>query len=186
MAKEREKAARRERELREQERAEQALEDERAQAAPTESPGGAKSDLPAGVRDLGKAFTRAIPYATNADPIWEELPLGTVGTLKLRITLTDGRITKSEVHGSAPLALEHLRKRTIALLEAGRFALPMTETQGGTQELEISVRLRRVTAPSSLKLGFEPPQGDRPGEAYFVLGNGLRLDATVRVSRRIL
>lgn len=150
--------------------------------------GGAESELPAGVRHLGKAFTRAITAATHKDPIWRGLPAGSQGEVTVRVELdAEGRISSTEVEPT-PLTgpLSNLVTRTLLLLRAGRFALA-SGLGAGQETLSVSVRLFDE-APSAESedpnqahtLGFEPPKATAPGRAYFVLGSGRRFEATVR------
>lgn len=150
--------------------------------------GGAESELPAGVRQLGKAFTRAITAATHQDPIWRGLPAGTQGEVTIRVELdADGRISSTEVEPT-PLTgpLSNLVTRTLLLLRAGRFALA-SGLGAGQETLSVSVQLFDEAPSAEAEdpnqahtLGFEPPKATAPGRAYFVLGSGRRFEATVR------
>lgn len=190
LAAERQKMARR---LREQAQAAAAQSSPSAQPASVgESSGpsaGAISKLPAGKRDLGTAFARALPYAASADRAWQQLPTGFSAKLDLTLDLEDGALAPlpqalSEVpKDSAPLVkLENTVRRMLA---GGQFALAQRSkadhAASGAQRLRLRVRLTEVTPPPSLELGFTAPTWSTPGSAYFVLESGRRFDATIEL-----
>jgi hypothetical protein len=155
------------------------------------SPAGLTS-LPAGVRNLAKAFTRAIPAVNSSDPAWHRLPFGPAGTLRLTIAVgADHRLAEVEVLGQPPPHMRRLQKRTLLALKMGRFAVDLTESGAGQQTLLVEAflaarppapdydfeeRQPRVTA-----LSFEAPTPERPGEARveFASGRTLRVKVTI-------
>jgi hypothetical protein len=166
--------------------------------APSETARGAlnqgAANMQPGVRDLAKAFTRAIPFATRADPIWLRLPLGEAGSMRVTISVdAEGRIAEgkaSERDEPLPLQLKHLLERTLFLLKNGQFAVSGERVQEGTQVLRIEALLRSVSADDTyadsqyaMSLDFEPPTLRRPGKAAFQLGTGRRLEVTVHIER---
>jgi hypothetical protein len=88
------------------------------------NPGGGSfgAEGPGSVRDLGKAFTRAIPPACQADPAWSKLAPGDAGVLEVTISIDDtGHITGFKpAEGDAPKQLVALVKRTLADARAAR------------------------------------------------------------------
>jgi hypothetical protein len=151
--------------------------------------------LPPGVRSLPSAFTRAIPPATGADPIWQTLPTGSERPFAIAIEVdADGHIRSAEIlkekDGSAPEAqASHVRERVVALLGGGLFAL-QSSVGAGRQLLRITITLsdRAVHEdddPAQLvERGFEPPRGAAPGRAYFTLASGRHFEAKVQVLTR--
>jgi len=150
--------------------------------------------LPPGVRSLPSAFTRAIPPATAADPVWQTLPAGSEHPFTLAIEVdADGHVSNSEIlkekDGSAPpIQAVHLRERVIALLGGGLFAL---QNGGAGRELfRITITLSDQPvsdedAPAqAVQRGFEPPRGSIPGRAYFTLSSGRHFEAKVQVLPR--
>src|SRR5690606_1008565 len=132
--------------------------------------------LPLGVRHLATAFTKAVSAATNRDPLWDELPVGTVGKLRVVIDVDDdGRISHQpfDDEPAPPPALKRLVERTLLLLRAGRFALSHDRPGAGREVLEIEVTLSTVTPPEgewddpthTAKIGFDPPAAGVPGRA---------------------
>jgi hypothetical protein len=147
---------------------------------------------PLGVRDLPSAFTRAIPPATGADPIWQTLPTGSERPFTLAIEVDPaGHISSAEIlkekNGSATeTQATHVRQRVIALLGAGQFAL-QSEVGAGRALFRITITLSdRPTHDEDeqgvlVERGFDPPRGASPGRAYFTLASGRHFEATVQV-----
>ena len=165
-----------------------------AAAATAASPTGAfgSQGLPPGVRSLPSAFTRAIPPATGADPLWQSLPIGTQRPFILAVEVdAEGHIGSAQILGShdgadVPPQFEQIRQRVIALLGGGLFALQNNATAGRDLfRITITLSDRAVqdeSAPAELvERGFEPPRGSTPGRAYFTLASGRHFEAKVEV-----
>ncbi|WP_437993001.1 hypothetical protein [Sorangium sp. So ce145] len=141
------------------------------------------------VRNLGRAFTRAIPPACQADPIWATLPPGSAGKARFVIDIDDaGHIAtwRPEPGGEEPARhLSNLAKRTIALLGGGTFAVARGAVTAGKQTLEVSAVVRvgegagETGAPADLAWRFE---GGR-GKATFVQPGGRLVEVVVQVVR---
>lgn len=141
------------------------------------------------VRNLGRAFTRAIPPACQADPIWATLPPGSAGKARFVIDIDDaGHIAtwRPEPGGEEPARhLSNLAKRTIALLGGGTFAVARGAVTAGKQTLEVSAVVRvgedagETGAPADLAWRFE---GGR-GKASFVQPGGRLVEVVVQVVR---
>jgi hypothetical protein len=151
--------------------------------------------LPAGVRNLPSAFTRAITRAASLDPVWRTLSAGRAGDFTIDVTVDEpGHIASAEFERPAPAApiapeLTRLRDRVVALLGGGQFALS-TGSGAGSERLHISINLADA-APSEqdnpedvLELGFDPPRSGNVGRAHFRLGSGRHFEATVVVMTR--
>jgi hypothetical protein len=148
--------------------------------------------LPPGVRSLPSAFTRAIPPATGADPIWQTLPVGSQRPFTLAIAVdADGHISSAEIlkekDGSAPeTQAAHVRERVVALLGGGLFAL-QNNVAAGRVAFRIQITLSDTPVhdeddPAQLvERGFEPPRGAAAGRAYFTLASGRHFEAKVQV-----
>ena len=150
------------------------------------------ADLPPGVRSLPSAFTRAIPPASGADPIWQSLPVGTLRPFTLAVRVdAEGHIASTQVVGAqgnapTPEHVEHLRQRVIALLGGGLFAL-QNQGAAGSDLFRITITLsdrgvKEDSEPAELvERGFEPPRLHAPGRAYFTLASGRHFEAKVEV-----
>jgi hypothetical protein len=148
--------------------------------------------LPPGVRSLPSAFTRAIPPATGADPIWQTLPVGTERPFTIALEVdADGHISSAEIvlekAGVEPTTeASHVRERVVALLGGGLFAL-QSGTGAGRELLRITITLSDTPVhddddPAQLvERGFEPPRNGAPGRAYFTLASGRHFEAKVQV-----
>ncbi|WP_438018987.1 hypothetical protein WMF18_07870 [Sorangium sp. So ce315] len=139
-------------------------------------------------RSLGRAFTRAIPPACQADPIWATLPLGSAGKARIVIDIDGaGHIASWRPEGEEPPArhLGNLAKRTIALLGSGTFAVAHGSVAAGKQTLEVSAAIRAGSedgatgAPADLAWRFE---GGR-GKASFAQPGGRLVEVVVEVIR---
>ncbi|WP_437601535.1 hypothetical protein WMF28_08065 [Sorangium sp. So ce590] len=140
------------------------------------------------VRNLGRAFTRAIPPACQADPIWATLPLGSAGKARFVIDIDEaGHIASWGPEGEEPPArhLGNLAKRTVALLGRGTFAVARGAVTAGKQTLEVSAVIRagadhgETGAPADLAWRFE---GGR-GKASFAQPGGRLVEIVVQVVR---
>jgi hypothetical protein len=141
--------------------------------------------------DFAKAFAKAVTAATHRDPLWDQLPLGGVGSARVVITVDDeGHLKSSELdeRDKVPDPIQRLIERTMLFLQKGRFALSGRELGAGSQTLEIEVSLSSVEPEEdyddprhTVSLGFEPPRPGKPGRAYFVHAAGRRFDAKISV-----
>lgn len=144
------------------------------------------SEGQAAVRDLGRAFTRAIPAACAADPAWGKVPAGSAGSLRVELTVdSTGHIQSAEPVGeSPPKHLVNILRRTIPLLQAGTFAVRGTTPTAGTQTLELTAFVTDEPAGADGqgaqdKLAFSYESGR--GKASFTQTGGRRVDVTVKV-----
>ncbi len=136
---------------------------------------------PSAVRSLGRAFTRAIPAACQADPGWGTLPAGNAGAIEIAITIDEaGHITGYKPLASdPPKQLLALVKRTMALLDAGTFALKgnvsagveVLRIQAGVSDLEAA----EVGGTAALSFG--------EGKAAFTQESGRHVEVTLRVMK---
>ncbi|HMJ10193.1 MAG TPA: hypothetical protein VK524_02250 [Polyangiaceae bacterium] len=166
-------------------------------AAESEAPRASGGDfgsegLPAGVRRLAVAFTRAVPAATSRDPVWLSLPLGPAGSVRVVIRVNDaGRIVESETLDAAraPEHLERLLQRTLLLLQSGRFAVSGVAS-GDFEVLRVDVQVSMKEPTEGfepgqvVRLGFDPPDARGRGRAFFTLGSGRHVEAAIRVERK--
>jgi hypothetical protein len=173
-------------------------------AAPAPSAAAATSDaagslgnvgLPAGVRHLATAFTRALPAGGYRDAAWTELPLGKVGTASIALSVSDsGTLEEVAIEPAQSLSpvLGRMIDRAVLLLKSGTFSLdPRKVSGGGTEHLELEVTLStrpangdELAAPGGLfAQSFAPPQPDRPGYARFTLNSGRHIEAVVRFAK---
>jgi hypothetical protein len=156
-----------------------------ASAAPPvgASPGGAfGAEGPGGARDLGRAFTRAIPPACQADPLWGDLPAGAAGSALFAIDVdADGKIARFEpLDRDPPKHLVALVRRTTALLGAGTFAIRLGSVTGGRQTLRVRASLSDE-GEDAVGLSFKYEGGH--GLAAFTQSAGRRVEVDVEVVR---
>ncbi len=148
--------------------------------------------LPPGVRSLPSAFTRAIPPATGADPVWQTLPIGSEHPFTIAIEVdAEGHIASAEIvkekDGSEPpIQAVHLKQRVVALLGGGLFALQNNIGEGHVLfRITITLSDRAVHEeddPAMLvERGFDPPHDGSAGRAYFTLASGRHFEARVQV-----
>jgi hypothetical protein len=138
------------------------------------------------VRDLGRAFTRAIPAACSGDPEWAKGAVGDYGTLvaELRVN-AEGHLGSMEPMGKdPPKALVNVLRRTLPLLQAGTFAVQGGTVQAGTQTIELKATVTDEGAGDEAtgardNLAFS--YGGGHGKASFTQSGGRRVDISVRV-----
>ncbi len=143
------------------------------------------------IRNLGVAFTRAIPIAISGDPAWATTLIGSAGGFDLTVTIDDAGKIVSAVPRPLSIAphLQHLIDRTLTFLRAGRFSLSQAGVSAGIQTLRISALVSDVaggvdpgeSSAGPFALGFEPPSDGRPGKAYFTLRSGRHVEVLVTV-----
>ncbi|MEO7328446.1 MAG: hypothetical protein ABI193_07710 [Minicystis sp.] len=143
------------------------------------------SEGAASVRDLGRAFTRAIPPAGQADLGWSALPVGDAGSIDVTLEIDEtGHITGMKApEGDPPRQLLTLVKRTLILLEAGTFAIRSGAVSAGTEVLRVHVTLRDGEPGSdgdrATGLSFAYERGQ--GTATFTQASGRRVEVSVKV-----
>ncbi len=150
-------------------------------------PGGTfGSEGASSVRDLGRAFTRAVPAACSADPVWATLSSGDKLTLTALVRVdADGHVTKAEpISKDPPKALVNLLKRTIPMLQGGTFAVSGGAVTAGTETVELTAVVSDEPADSEKgardNLAFSYAAGR--GRASFTQTGGRRVDITIHVS----
>lgn len=136
------------------------------------------------MRDLGRAFTRAIPAACSADPVWGKLAVGDAGklTAELRVD-ADGHVTSAVPIGKdPPKALVAVLKRTLPMLQGGTFAVRGGTVSAGTETIEMTAVVSDEAAGedgAKDKLAFSY-SGDH-GKASFTQTAGRHVEISVRV-----
>ncbi len=151
-------------------------------------PGGA--DLPPGVRSLATAVTRALPKAAELDPIWFQLPIGSLGALRVQFTTdAEGSLLTTEILDleHAPPVLQEVLRRTFLFLRNGHFAVDPSRLSAGTQTLLISGELRQragndneLALPQhTFVMHQEGPTRGRPGLAYVTFNSGRHVEFSI-------
>ncbi len=133
------------------------------------------------MRQLGRAFARALPAAALPGDGWLKLPIGGGATSRVTLTLDpSGRLQPFEF-GDAPVPrpLQRLLRRAHLLLERGRFAIG-DEVGAGSETYALRIEVSDGPASDELfvepghimRRGFEPPEPDRSGRAQFAFASG--------------
>jgi hypothetical protein len=135
---------------------------------------------PSSVRDLRRAFVRAIPVACKEDPIWAKVPLGDAGKLEVEIHVDEnGHITRAEPRGeNRPQALVQLLRRTVPLIDSGTFAVRKGQVSEGTEILALRATVSQVEGAKD-ELGHDA----RYESAEFTQPTGRHVEVTVKVLR---
>jgi hypothetical protein len=150
--------------------------------------------LPAGVRHLPNAFTRALAIANRGDRRWRDLPLGRAGEARVELGVSDeGQLGELEFpderqRDALVPVVRHLLDNTVLLLKNGRFSLDPRKERPGTARLRVVVEItERSDAnpegdPSELfGVAWEAPSGRKPGKSGFILNSGRQVTAWVWV-----
>ena len=141
------------------------------------------------LRDLGRAFTRALPAAALPRDGWQRLRVGTTMTVEVTLHLDgEGRLGELELgSGASPTRLTRLLERARLLLRRGRFALQTAQPGAAavTYEIKLVISDREVTADPFaeeahiMRRGFEPPRREAPGRAYFTFASGKHVEISI-------
>lgn len=115
------------------------------------------------VRDLGKAFTRALPAASSPDKAWGGLDAGSSGAIEVAVVIgEEGKITGFEVLSKDPPAyLVTAVKRTVDMLKFGSFMRAGETATAGRNVFKIVAEIS----------DREVSEGDVSGAAAFGLGS---------------
>ncbi|MDI1432558.1 hypothetical protein [Polyangium sorediatum] len=156
------------------------------------SPGGGGSfgaEGASSVRDLGRAFTRALPMASGSDATWGKLPVGGGGSIEVAMIISEeGKITGVEpLAPNPPAHLLKAAKNTMALLRGGTFALQGGSVTAGKQILRLSVELSDTDAPEDPSgagaFGLAHRWEGKRGVASFTQTSGRHVEITVEFLR---
>ena len=156
------------------------------------SPGGGGSfgaEGASSVRDLGRAFTRALPPACDADKTWATLPVGSGGSIEVAVVISEeGKITGVEpLAPNPPAYLLKAAKNTVVLLRGGTFALQGSSVTAGKQILRLSVELSDTTPPEDQSgagaFGLASRWEGKRGVASFTQTSGRHVEIKVEFLR---
>ncbi len=142
------------------------------------------------VRDLGRAFTRALPPACDSDATWAKLAVGSAGSIEVAVIIDEeGKLNGFETLSKNPPAhLINAMKRTLALLKGGLFALQGGSVTSGRQMLRLSVELSDTTvtedeAAGASAFGLASEWKDKKGVASFTQRSGRHVEISVEFVR---
>ncbi len=133
------------------------------------------------VRQLGRAFTRALPAAALPKDGWLALPIGVGPVAQVTLTLDEsGQLLEPDFGDDpVPSILAKLIHRTHLLLKRGRFAI---DDDPGAGSETFAIHLEVSDEPPTddpfaepghiMRRGFEPPRPDRAGRAHFTFASG--------------
>jgi len=149
------------------------------------SAGAFGAEGPPSVRSLGRAFLRAIPVASQQDPIWASAALGETGKLTAVIHVDEGgHVSSAEPRGlDPPKPLVSLLRRTVPLLEAGTFAIRGGEVAAGDEVLEIRATVGEAAEGAGAGSPVSLSHDAEKGTAAFTQANGRHVEVAVRVVR---
>lgn len=142
-------------------------------------------------RRLPKAFTRALPVAIGAEPLWWKQRPGLLGSIRFKVALSEtGKIelVTFEDEDSRPFHARVVR-RVAKLLALGTFALPNSSAGGVEQEFELRLVMeqRQPETDSNadpgdlVEKGFEAPTVDKPGQAIIRDAQGHTMHASLKL-----
>lgn len=137
--------------------------------------------------DLVTTFTRALPQAASADPVWLAATLGSAGSADLTLVLDeDGRLENELIAGSPSTALRRAIERTIVLVGSRSFT-----AKGRATRLHITARVTTDDVHDGLHgdvFALGGSGGSFSGElgtAFFAIpaasGPGRRIDVELRL-----
>lgn len=144
------------------------------------------------VRDLGKAFTRALPAASSPEKTWGSLKAGSAGSIEVAVAIgEEGKVTGFEVLSKDPPAhLLSAVKRTVDMLKFGTFMRNgETATTGRNvfrlvaEVSEREVSEEDVSGAAAFGLGSE--WDGRKGKAHFTQVSGKHVEMSVEFVRAL-
>ncbi|HVY47081.1 MAG TPA: hypothetical protein VHB21_14435 [Minicystis sp.] len=145
-------------------------------------PGAFGSEGAAGVRSLGRAFTRAIPPACQGDAAWGEVAPGT--SLRAEVTLfvdAAGHVERSQfAERDVPKPIASLLKRTLPLIESNTLSVRAGAIVKGRERLRLVAHVSDATGRPSDELAF-PFFANGRGRASFTQPSGRHVDVDVTV-----
>jgi len=140
----------------------------------------------AGVRNLSKAFTRALANAAAGTArSWSRLPTGKADEAEITVEVNDaGAVTDHELNREATERMKDLARRTVESLGAGQFALKQLHVSAGRLKLRVVVWLTGAATDGAQgrvsEIGYQAPVPGREGKAYFTVGEAWHFEAKVR------
>jgi len=144
------------------------------------------------VRDLGKAFTRALPAASSPEKAWGSLKAGSAGSIEVAVAIgEEGKVTGFEVLSKDPPAhLLSAVKRTVDMLKFGTFMRSgETATTGrNVFRLVAEVSDREVTeedVSGAAAFGLGSEWDGRKGTAHFTQVSGKHVEMKVEFVRAL-
>lgn len=149
--------------------------DAAAERAERAAPRADNAGLP---RDLLYAFTFALPRAVESSSLWDELKPGSLGRVRMRVRLEEGRVRSSRLLSPAHRAARLVHDKTLELLRRGQFALGRGGVRSGDVVLQVELTLSDGPSRSAVTLWNELPERTR---AHFIKPSGRRLDAHVEM-----
>jgi hypothetical protein len=140
---------------------------------------------------LPKAFTRALPVAIGAEPGWWKQHLGSLGSVRFTVALTDnGKLDEVTIDDESKHPFHaRLVRRVAKLLALGTFALPTSTTGSAEQAFELRLVMEQLPADTNstadpgdlVEKGFEAPSAAKPGQAIVRDAPGHTLRAFLRL-----
>lgn len=144
------------------------------------------------VRDLGKAFARALPAASSPDKAWGALSAGSSGSIEVAVAIgEEGKITGFDVLSKDPPAfLIAAVKRTVDMLKFGAFMRPGETATAGRNVFKIVAEIsdREVTeedVSGAAAFGLGSTWEGRKGTAHFTQASGKHVEMKIEFVRAL-
>jgi hypothetical protein len=147
-------------------------------------PGTFGSEGQAGVRSVGRAFTRAIPPACQGDPAWGSIAAGTTFKAELILFIdAAGHVERTAfAERDVPDVIKGLVKRTLPLIESNTLSVRGGAVVRGNERMRLTVTVSDAAGRASDELDFPFFEGGR-GKASFTQPNGKHVEIEVKVTK---
>lgn len=163
--------------------------------SPDANAGGSNSgpfgtDAATSIRNLGDAFTRALPPACDSDKVWGTLAAGSAGSIEVALNVDEeGKVTGFEpLTTNPPAHLISAVKRTVANLKRSMAMMRAGSVNPGKHVLRLSAKLsdEAVTEEEvngAAAFGLDSKWEGRKGVASFTQASGRHVEITVEFVR---
>jgi hypothetical protein len=142
------------------------------------------SEGKAGVRSVGRAFTRAIPPACQGDSGWGSIAAG--ATFKAELILfidAAGHVERTAfAERDVPAPIKEIVKRTLPLIESNTLSVRGGAVVRGSERLRLKVSVSDAAGRASDELDFPFFENGR-GKASFTQPSGKHVEVEVQVTK---
>lgn len=150
------------------------------------------TDAATSIRNLGHAFTKALPPACDSDKVWATLAVGDAGAIEVALIVSEeGKVTAFEpITPNPPAHMMSTVRRTVANVKRNMAAMSAGSVNPGQHVLRLSAKLSDTTVTEeevsgAAAFGLASTWEGRKGIASFTQPTGRHVEITVEFVRVI-